>query len=46
MNKGLGGQQLFLWPSWYIVHDGKVVSQEMSTVVVNPVVIYGWYNDG
>ena len=35
MNKRPGGQQPYLWPGWYMAHDGDVVSQEMSTVVVN-----------
>ena len=36
MNKRLGGQQLFLWPGWYMAHNGEVVSQKISTVIVNP----------
>ena len=36
INKGPGGQQPFFRPGLYMAHDGEVVRQEISTVVVNP----------
>lgn len=35
INKRSEGQQPFLWLDWYMAHDRKVISQEMSTMVVN-----------
>ena len=36
MNKGPGGQQLFLRPGWFIGSNQEMVVQEMSTVITDP----------
>ena len=36
MNKGPGGQQLFLRAGWYQNIDGEIITQEMHTLVKNP----------
>lgn len=36
MNKGLGGQQAFLRPGWYITPDEEVIAQQMCKLYINP----------
>ena len=37
MNKGPGGQQPFLRPSWYTDQKGESIRQDMSTVTIDSV---------
>lgn len=36
MNKRSGGQQLFLRPEWFIGPNQEVITQQMSTVITDP----------
>ena len=35
MDKGPGGQQLFLWPGWYTNQKGELIRQDISTVTMD-----------